>query len=156
MTNSKGLSSPPVQIDSRICPFTQASDVPDRSKDLVAQTRELLEPGEIDLVGIIVDTELPSDHDLEMMDATIEIGEVIAEYTVEEPTYVYSGNDDNRFSSNQHQGLTIDGDDFVWECQQLLINGTFTLVFYFETSDRSEEIIEAIEDHGYSVSGVRP
>lgn len=129
-------------------------DVNERSMDLETQTRELLKPGEIELVGAIVDTDLTSDRDLEMMDATVEIGECIASYQVDGPTYVYSGNDDSRFSSNQHQGLTIEDDGFVWECQQLLVDGTFTLVFYFEASEAFDDILEDIEALGYQVTGV--
>lgn len=128
----------------------------DRSLDLEEQTRVLLEPGEIDLVGTIVDTALTSDQDLEMMDVTVAIGEQIATGVVDEPTYVYSGNDDSRFASNQHQGLTIEEDAFVWECQQLLTEGTFTLVFYFERPDDLDGLVSAIETDGYHVTVVDP
>lgn len=126
------------------------------STDLVAETRELLKPGDIDLVGAIIESEYTDDQELEMMEVTVEIGEIIAENQVDEPTYVYSGNDDDRFSSNQHQGLTISGDDFVWECQQLLIDGTFDIVFYFEASEQFEELIDEIRTAGYHVTGVQP
>jgi len=126
----------------------------DRSLDIEAQTKALLEPGEIELVGAIVDTDLPSDQDLEMMELTVELGDLIAEHIIDEPTYVYSGNDDSRFASNLHQGLTIAEDAFVWECQQLLVEGTFTIVFYFENNDRFDTIIEEIDTAGYDVTEV--
>lgn len=121
----------------------------DRSADLVAQTQALLEPGDIELVGVIVHTEFRSKDELDMMDVTIEIGELIAAQVSDEPTYIYSGNDDPRFGTNQHQGLTIDGDDFVWECQQVLRDGSFDIVFYFEATPRVDHIVEAIEANDY-------
>lgn len=127
----------------------------DRSLDIEEQTRALLEPGDIDLVGVIIDTDLPSSHDIEMMETTVDLGEIIADHITDEPTYVYSGNDDSRFASNLHQGLTIADDDFVWECQQLLLDGTFTIVFYFESDGPLEAILEAIEASGFDATGVR-
>lgn len=128
----------------------------DRSMDLVDQTSALLEPGEIDLVGIIVETGLSSDADVAMTEATIEVGETIATNVTDEPTYIYSGNDDTRFASNQHQGLTIEDDAFVWECQQLLVEGTFTLVFYFEAAADTQAIVETLKADGYETTLVRP
>lgn len=127
----------------------------DRSLDIEEQTRALLEPGDIDLVGVIIDTDFPSSHDIEMMETTVDLGEIIADHITDEPTYVYSGNDDSRFASNLHQGLTIADDDFVWECQQLLLDGTFTIVFYFESDGPLEAILEAIEASGFDATGVR-
>ena len=88
--------------------------------DLYQRTKRLLEPGEIELVGAIVHTELGSTEDIEMHQATVDIGEIIAEGAGIEPTdtYVYSGSEDTNFASNQHQGLTLANDGFVWECQQ--------------------------------------
>lgn len=127
----------------------------DRSADLVEQTRALLEPGDIELVGVIVHTEFNSRDELEMMDVTVEVGELIGEVVTDIPTYIYSGNDDPRFSTNQHQGLTIEGDDFVWECQQVLKDGTFDIVFYFEETQRLEEVLAGLDDHGYDYTPVR-
>jgi len=61
------------------------------------------------------------------MQATIDVGDIIAEQSGYDPQdcYVYSGNDDTDFSSNQHQGLTLEDEEFVWECQQLLREGQF-------------------------------
>ena len=92
-----------------------------------------------------------------MMQATIDVGERIAEGYGMDPTdtFVYSGSDDSEFASNQHQGLTLDDEEFVWECQQLLREGSFDLVFYYEASADHEGILDAIEDEGFSVTGVR-
>ncbi|MGA9403087.1 DUF5778 family protein [Haladaptatus sp.] len=124
--------------------------------DLYQRTRKLLEPGEIQLNGAIVHTDLGSDEDIEMHQASVDIGDVIAEHAGHDPrdTYVYSGTDDTDFASNQHQGLTLDGEEFVWECQQLLRNGTFDMVFYYEASADQEAILEGIRDLGFEVTGV--
>jgi hypothetical protein len=100
--------------------------------DLYTRTKALLEPGDIDLVGCIVHTDLGSDQDLEMHDLTVDANEVIADHAGKGETYIEAGNDDTSFSSNQFQGLTLDDEAFVWECQQLLRGGTFDIVFYYE------------------------
>ena len=125
--------------------------------DLYQRTKQLLEPGEIQLNGAVVHTEYDNSVEIEMMQATIDVGELIAEGYGMDPTdtFVYSGSDDPQFSSNQHQGLTLDGEEFVWECQQLLRNGSFDLVFYYEASADHEAILAAIEDEGFAVTGVR-
>ncbi|QGA81824.1 DUF5778 family protein [Halomicrobium sp. LC1Hm] len=125
-------------------------------EDLYRRTKALLEPGEIELNGTIVHTDLDGQDDIEMMETTLEAGNVIAEHAGHDPkdTYVYSGNDDADFSSNQHQGLTIDGEEFVWECQQLLRDGSFDIVFYYEASADQAAILEALRDAGYEVTGV--
>ncbi|PSP27261.1 hypothetical protein BRC65_07030 [Halobacteriales archaeon QH_2_65_14] len=76
--------------------------------DLRRRTWELLQPGDIDLDGLIVYTDL--DQEPEMHQFTVEIGDLIAEHAGFEPgeTFVYSGTDDPEFASNQHQGLTLD------------------------------------------------
>lgn len=125
-------------------------------EDLYRRTEQLLEPGEIDLAGAIVHTDLESDEDIEMYQVTVDIGEIIADGAGYDPadTYVYSGSDDTDFASNQHQGLTLDDERFVWECQQLLRNGTFDIVFYYETSADQEAILEGIRERGFEVTGV--
>jgi hypothetical protein len=128
-----------------------------RDPDLYQRTQRLLEPGEIELDGLIVHTDLPGEEDIEMLDATLAVGDVIAEHAGYEPgeTYVYSGNDDPDFSSNQHQGLTLDGDEFVWECQQLLREGSYDLVFYFEAdADREAVAAAASEETGFATTAV--
>ena len=125
--------------------------------DLYRRTKQLLEPGEIQLNGAVVHTEYDNSEEIEMMQATIDVGERIAEGYGMDPTdtFVYSGSDDPEFASNQHQGLTLDGEEFVWECQQLLRDGSFDLVFYYEASADHEGILDAIEAEGFAVTGVR-
>jgi hypothetical protein len=120
-------------------------------EELRRRTAALLEPGEIELNGLVVRTDFAGDEDIEMMQATLDVGDVIAEHAGHDPgdTYVYSGNDDPEFASNQHQGKTIDGDEFVWECQQLLREGTFDVVFYFEADADLDAIVESVEAAGY-------
>ncbi|MFC7214448.1 DUF5778 family protein [Saliphagus sp. GCM10025334] len=125
-------------------------------EDLYQRTKALLEPGDIQLNGAVVHTEYGSDEDVQMMQATIDVGDVIAEHAGHDPKdcFVYSGNDDPNFSSNQHQGLTLEDEEFVWECQQLLRRGTFDIVIYYEASADHEAILEDIEELGYDVTGV--
>jgi hypothetical protein len=129
------------------------SDVLD--SDLYKRTKALLEPGEIELVGLIVHTDLTSDQDLEMHELTVDLNEIIADHAGKGETYIYAGNDNTEFSSNQFQGLTVDDEAFVWECQQLLREGTFDLVFYYEATADHETIVEAVEELGHSVTTVR-
>ncbi|MBV0924703.1 hypothetical protein KTS45_10885 [Halomicroarcula limicola] len=133
------------------------SDADALDDDLYRRTKQLLEPGEIQLNGAVVHTEYDGDDEIEMMQATIDVGDAIAEgYGMDpEDTFVYSGSDDPEFASNQHQGLTLDGEEFVWECQQLLREGSFDLVFYYEASADHEAILDDIEERGFDVTGVR-
>ncbi|WP_290819124.1 DUF5778 family protein [Halovivax sp.] len=124
--------------------------------DLYQRTKALLEPGDIELNGAIVHTDYDGREDVKMMQATIDVGDVIAEAAGRDPRdcYVYSGNDDPDFSSNQHQGLMLDGEEFVWECQQLLREGSFDVVFYYEASADQEGILEGIRELGFEATGV--
>lgn len=122
--------------------------------DLVRRTKQLLEPGDIELNGAIVHTDLGSDQDVEMHQATIDVGDVIAEAAGVDDWFVYSGVGDDRFSSNQHQGLTLPDEEFVWECQQLLRNGAFDIVIYYEASADQEHILSGIRALGFDVTGV--
>ena len=122
--------------------------------DLYVRTKALLEPGEIELVGCIVHTTLSGREDLEMHELTVAANEVIAEHAGKGETYIEAGNDDTDFSSNQFQGLTLEDEAFVWECQQLLRNGTFDIVIYYEASADHEAILEGVRDLGYEVTGV--
>ncbi|WP_248895926.1 DUF5778 family protein [Haloplanus halobius] len=128
------------------------SDVLDH--DLYQRTKALLEPGDIDLAGAIVHTDLTGQEDLEMHELTVELNEVIADHAGKGETYIYAGNDDADFSSNQFQGLTVDGEEFVWECQQLLREGTFDIVFYYEADLDQEALVAALRDRGYDVTSV--
>ena len=125
-------------------------------EDLYRRTKALLEPGEIQLNGAIVHTDYGGQEDVKMMQTTIDVGDVIAVAVGHDPRdcYVYSGNDDPEFASNQHQGRTLDGDEFVWECQQLLRDGTFDVVFYYEADAEQEAILDEIADLGHEVTGV--
>jgi hypothetical protein len=123
-------------------------------KDLYERTKALLEPGDIQLNGVIVHTDLGDDDEAALHQATLDVGDVIAEESGKGEWYVYSGNDDSRFGLNQHQGLTIAEDEFVWECQQLLRQGTFRVVFYYEADADQEAIVSGIEDLGFRADGV--
>jgi len=113
--------------------------------DLYRRTKALLEPGDRDLAGCIVHTTLGDADDLEMQELTLEVGDVIAEHAAAGGTYVYAGNDDPEFASNQFQGLALSDDSFVWECQQLLREGTFDLVFYYDAGVDQGTIAAEIE-----------
>jgi hypothetical protein len=129
----------------------------ERDADLYRRTWNLLQPGEIDLDGLVVETAFEGDQETEMHQATVEIGEIIAEHAGFDPrdTFVYSGTDDPEFASNQHQGLTLDDESFVWECQQLFRDGTFDVVFYFEASADREGIVSTVRAAGYEATAVR-
>lgn len=117
--------------------------------DLYTRTKALLEPGDIELAGCIVHTTLGGDEDLEMHELTVAINEVIADHAGKGEAYIEAGNDDTNFSSNQFQGLTLDDEAFVWECQQLLRDGTFDLVFYYEANVDQEALaddLSALDD----------
>ena len=122
------------------------SDTIDR--DLYERTKALLEPGDVELAGAIVHTTLGGDEDLEMQELTVEINDAIAERAGEE-AYIYAGNDDSDFASNQFQGRSLDDESFVWECQQLLRDGTFDLVFYFEADLDRESLVDDLETLPY-------
>jgi hypothetical protein len=122
--------------------------------DLYERTKALLEPGDIELVGLVIHTELSSEEDLEMHELTVDCNEIIADHTDKGESYIYAGNDDPDFASNQFHGRTLEDDEFVWECQQLLRDGRFHLVFYYEATADHEGIIETLEDRGLSVTPV--
>ncbi|MFB6171036.1 MAG: DUF5778 family protein [Haloarculaceae archaeon] len=123
-------------------------------EDLYRRVEQLLQPGDVELNGLVVHTDLGSDEESRMHQLTIEVGDVIAAHATDADTYVYSGNDDPEFGMNQHQGLTIADDAFVWECQQLLREETYDLVFYYEASADHEAILDDLDDRGYDVVGV--
>jgi len=133
---------------------TNANEAVD--EDLYRRAQALLEPGEIELVGLVVHTGIDGNDEPALHEATLEVGNVIAEHAGHDPgdTYVYSGNDDSEFGVNQHQGRTLDGDDFVWECQQLLREETFDVVFYYEADIDQESVVETVREAGYDVVGV--
>ena len=114
-------------------------------EDLYQRTLRLLEPGDIELVGAIVHTDLAGQEDLEMHELTVDINDVISEHAEKGETYIYAGNDTDEFASNQFQGLTLDDESFVWECQQLLREGTFDLVFYYEAGPDQDALTDDLE-----------
>ena len=134
------------------------SDADVVDSDLYQRAQALLEPGEIELLGLVVHTEITGDEEPTLHEATLEVGNHIADHAGIEPTdtYVYSGNDDAEFGVNQHQGLTLDGDEFVWECQQLLREGTFDVVFYYEADIDQEGLLNSVDEAGYDAAGVEP
>lgn len=125
--------------------------------DLRQRTWKLLQPGEIDLDGLILHTEFDGSQEPEMHQATVQVGNSIAEHAGFDPgeTFVYSGTDDPEFASNQHQGRTLSEEAFVWECQQLLRNGSFDVVFYYEASTDSEALLTAVREAGHDATVVR-
>jgi len=125
--------------------------------DLRQRTWKLLQPGDITLDGLVVSTSFGGDAETAMHQVTVEIGELIAEHAGYDPgeTFVYSGTDDPEFASNQHQGLTLDDESFVWECQQLYREDSFDLVFYFEATVDTPSLVAAVGNAGYDATGVR-
>lgn len=115
------------------------------NENLYRQTVELLQPGEVELEGAVVHTSYESDEESMLHQATLDAGDVVAEYAETGDTYVYSGNDDSDFGVNQHQGLTLDADEFVWECQQLIRDGTFDIVLYWKTNGAHADVLAGIE-----------
>ena len=124
--------------------------------DLRRRTWELLQPGDIELDGLVVHTAFDSSREPEMHQASVEVGNIIADHAGHDPdeTFVYSGTDSSEFASNQHQGLTLDDESFVWECQQLLRDGTFDLVFYFEADADVAAVLAGVREAGYDATGV--
>ena len=125
-------------------------------EDLYRRTEALLEPGDIRLNGVIVRTDLTGEEEPRLHQATLNIGNLIAEAAGVDPadTYVYSGNDDPEFGVNQHQGLTLDDEAFVWECQQLMRDGTYDVVFYYEADADQAAVVEGVEALGFDATGV--
>lgn len=121
---------------------------------LVRETESLLAPGEIDLSGVIVHTDCSRDEELEMMSVTVDVGELIAEHAGRDDVYVYSGNDDPSFGVNQHQGRSMDDDSFVWECQQILRDGSFDVVFYYRSSIDQDALVAALRSRSFRVTSV--
>ncbi|MBP2251313.1 DUF5778 family protein [Halarchaeum nitratireducens] len=126
--------------------------------DLYRRAVELLKPGEITLHGAVVHTDLDNEAESLLHRLTLEAGDVVAEHAGVDAsdTYVYSGNDDERFGVNQHQGRTVEGDEFVWECQQLIRDDTYDLVLYWEAGDDVDAVVADLEalDDAVGVVGV--
>ncbi|MEF8853764.1 MAG: DUF5778 family protein [Haloarculaceae archaeon] len=136
--------------------MSEATDVVDET--LRRRARALLEPGEIELAGVIVPMDVDTDDEPGLHQNTIEVGDIVADNAGFDPadTYVYSGNDDPEFGVNQHQGLTVEDDEFVWECQQLLREGTYVVVFYYEADADQEGVLADLRDAEYDATGIEP
>lgn len=120
-------------------------------QDLYERTKALLEPGEIQLNGVIIHTEFDGEQDLELQELTVDLNDIVAEHVGKGEAYIHAGNEDSAFASNQFQGLTLEDDEFVWECQQLLRDGTFDIVLYYEATADHEAIIDDVRE----IEGVR-
>jgi len=129
--------------------MTQTAD-----SELYRRASSLLEPGEIELHGAVIHTGYSNDEESLLHQATLDIGQLVSEQTEAGETYVYSGNDDPEFGVNQHQGLTIQGDEFVWECQQLFRGQQYDVVIYWEAADAHREILSGIEELGFDATGI--
>ncbi|QDX40652.1 DUF5778 family protein [Salarchaeum sp. JOR-1] len=114
--------------------------------DLYRRAVELLKPGDIELHGAVVHTSLDGEEESMMHQLTLDAGDAIAEHVTDEDTYVYSGNDSDEFGVNQHHGRTIDGDEFVWECQQLMREGTYDVVLYWEATDDHNAVLADLRE----------
>ncbi|WP_313694460.1 DUF5778 family protein [Halorarum halobium] len=123
--------------------------------DLYERTKALLEPGDIELEGLIVHTDLGGEDDLELHELTVELNDVVADHAGKGETYIHAGNDDPDFASNQFQGRTLEDESFVWECQQLLREGSFAIVCYFEATADTEAIAADVEALGHRTTVVR-
>jgi hypothetical protein len=118
-------------------------------EDLVRRTESLLEPGEIELNGVVIHTSLSGEEEPALHQLTLDAGDRIAEHHPDigpGDTYVYSGNDDPDFGVNQHQGLTVEEESFVWECQQLLREGRYAVVIYYEAVVDQGAAVAALEE----------
>ncbi|MFB6266234.1 MAG: DUF5778 family protein [Halodesulfurarchaeum sp.] len=119
--------------------------------DLYESARALLEPGDRKLAGLVVHTGLPGVKETEMNRAMRAVGDVIAAELTDAEVVIDAGEDDERFGVGQFQGVTLGDGVFVWECQQLLRDGTFDLVFYWEADGAMDAIVEAVADRGFEV-----
>jgi len=111
--------------------------------DLYRETVELLRPGDIELAGAVLHTAYDSDEESKLHQLTLDAGRAVADHAGKGDTYVYSGNDSDEFGVNQHQGLTLDGDEFVWECQQLRRGDEFVVVLYWEATGDDDDAVVA-------------
>lgn len=112
--------------------------------DLYRETVELLRPGDIELAGAVIHTAYDSDEESKLHQLTLDAGQAVADHAEKGDTYVYSGNDSDEFGVNQHQGLTLDDDEFVWECQQLRRDDEFVVVLYWEVTGDDDAVVADI------------
>ena len=119
--------------------------------ELYHQAVSLLGPGDEELVGVVVHTDFDRTEEPQMSELMLSIGEEIAQRVQDGEMYVYAGEDDDRFGAGQFHGLRLGDDEFIWECQQLLREGTFDLVFYWERAGAHDAVVEAAGEHADSV-----
>ena len=122
--------------------------------DLYEQAVSLLRPGDEALEGIVVHTDLAQPQEQAMNKLMRRVGDELAAHLIDGETYIYAGEDDDRFGAGQFHGRRLEDDSFVWECQQLLRDGTFDLVFYWEESGEHGTIVEALGDLDHQVVAV--
>ena len=119
--------------------------------ELYQQAVSLLGPGESELVGIVVHTDYERSEEPAMNELMLSIGERIAEQLQDDEMYVYAGEDDERFGAGQFHGRRLGDDAVIWECQQLLREETFDLVFYWERTGEQDAIVSAVDGLGETV-----
>jgi len=103
----------------------------DPDDDLYAEAASLLAPGEATYRGVVLHTTMAQHAEQAMNKLMRAAGDRITEHVADAETYVYAGEDDERFGVGQFQGRRLADDEPIWECQQLLREGTFDLVFYW-------------------------
>ncbi|MFW6385092.1 MAG: DUF5778 family protein [Halodesulfurarchaeum sp.] len=118
----------------------------DGDVELYEQAVSLLRPGEDRLVGVVVHTDIPQYAESGMNKLMREIGNRIASTLEAGETYIYAGEDDSRFGAGQFHGRRLVDDEVVWECQQLLRDGTFDLVFYWKDSGGHDAVVASLDD----------
>ncbi|MDR5655768.1 DUF5778 family protein [Halodesulfurarchaeum sp. HSR-GB] len=114
--------------------------------ELYQQAVSLLQPGEAELVGIVVHTDFDRTEEPAMNELMLEVGERIAEAIQDDEMYVYAGDDDHRFGAGQFHGRRLGDDEFIWECQQLLRADTFDLVFYWERAGAHDAVVDTVTE----------
>lgn len=118
----------------------------DSDVELYEQAVSLLEPGDSTLVGVVMHTGLARHAESAMNKLMRTAGDRIAAHLTEEDTYIYAGEDDDRFGVGQFHGRRLSDDGVVWECQQLVRDGTFDLVFYWEEAGEQAAIVADLDD----------
>ena len=79
-----------------------------------------------------------------MNELMLELGERIAAVLQDGEMYVYAGEDDDRFGAGQFHGRRLSDDAVIWECQQLVRDDTFDLVFYWEAAGRQDAVLDSL------------
>jgi hypothetical protein len=127
------------------------SDGGGEDTELYEQAMALLGPGEDTLVGVVIHTDFPKQLEQPMNKLMRDAGDRIAGHLTDEEVYVYAGEDDERFGTGQFHGRRLSDDEVVWECQQLLRDGSFDVVFYWEAQGVHDAILADLEGMGTGV-----